>query len=62
VLNFHEHRPDSLGVMKLTNALSCSACPLNKSEFLYCLTCLNKEPCLGDRRRVVVLFISFLNS
>jgi hypothetical protein len=32
VLEFHDHRPDNLGVMKLPNALSCIACSLCRSE------------------------------
>ena len=32
VFKFHDHRPDSLGVMNLTNDLSCLVSALYKSE------------------------------
>ena len=60
VLKFHYFRPDGLGVIDFTCLLSTLACALNRSEGLYCLTYLSMKLCLGDNRRVVVLFLSFL--
>ena len=59
VLKFHNFRPASLGVIDFRSLLSGFACPLKRSEWLYCLTYLNMESCIGDDRRVIVLFIGF---
>ena len=61
VLKFHDFRPASLGVIDFTSLLSTFACPLNRSKWLYCLTYLSMELCLGDNRRVEFLFIVFPN-
>ena len=60
MLNFHDHRPDGLGVIDFRNLCQVFACPLDRSKSLYCLAHLNIESCIGDYRRVVVIFISFL--
>ena len=59
LFKFHDHRPDSLGVMKLTNALSCSASSLNRSQWMVCLTFVHRESCLGDNKISVVLLLRF---
>ena len=56
MLNFHEHRPDGLGVIDFGSLLLGLACPLNRSEWLYCLAYLNMESCIVDNRRVIVFF------
>ena len=38
VFKFHDHRPDSLGVMNLTNELSCLVYVLCRFEGFHCLT------------------------
>ena len=58
-LKFHDFRPDGLGVIDFTNLLSAFACALNGSKWLYCLAYLNMESCIGDNRRVVVIFLRF---
>ena len=55
-LKFHDFRPSGLGVIGFTSLLSAFACPLNRSEWLYCLTYLDIESCIGDNSRVVVIF------
>jgi len=60
VLKFHDFRPAGLGVIDFTNLLSAFACALNRSALLYYLAYLNMESCIGDNRRVVVLFLRFL--
>ena len=60
VLKYHDFRSDGLGVIDFTSLLSAFACALNRSEWLYCLAYLNMESCIGDNRRVVVLFLRFL--
>ena len=42
-LKFHDFRPTSLGVIDFTSLLLAVACPLNRSECLYCLAYLNME-------------------
>ena len=59
VLKFHDFRPTGLGVIDFTNLLSAFACALNRSEWLYCLAYLHMESCIGDNRRVVVIFLRF---
>ena len=56
---FLDFRHADLGVIDFTSLLSGFACPLDRSEWLYCLAYLNIESCIGDNRRVAVLFISF---
>ena len=56
ILKFYDFRPDGLGVIDFKSLLSGFACPLNRSEWLYCLAYLNMESCIGDNRRVVVIF------
>ena len=53
VLKFHDFRTDGLGAIDFTSLLSAFACPLDRSESLYCLAYLNMESCIGDNRRVV---------
>ena len=60
-LKFQDFRHDSLGVIDFTSLLSAFTCPLNRSEWLYCLSYLNMESCIPDKRRVVVLLLRFLN-
>ena len=60
VLNFHDFMPVDVGVINFTSLLSAFACPLNRSEWLYCLTYLRMELCLGYNRRAVVFFLNFL--
>ena len=59
-LNFHDFRPAGLGVIDFRSLLSGFAYPLNKPEWLYYLTYLNIESCIGDNSRVVFLFLIFL--
>jgi hypothetical protein len=61
VLEFHDHRPDGLGVIDFTNSLSGFAYALCSFEGLFCLTYLHVESYLGDSRRVVALLLSFQN-
>ena len=56
VLKFHDFRLGGWGVVDFTILLSAFACPLNRSEWLYCLTYLNIESYIGDNIRVVVIF------
>jgi hypothetical protein len=58
-LKFQDTRPYGLGVMNFRSLLSGFAYALNRSECLVCLTYVHTEPCLGDNRRTVVLFLSF---
>ena len=58
-IKFHDFRPDGLGVIDFSSSLSGFACPLNRSEWLYCLAYLNMESCIGDNRRVVLLLLRF---
>ena len=60
VLKFHDFSPDDLGVIDFRSLLSVFACPLDRSKWLYCLAHLNMELCIGDNRRVVVIFLKFL--
>ena len=60
VLKFHDFRPGGLRVIDFTSLLSDFACALNRSEWLYYLAYLNIESYIGDNRRVVVFFLSFL--
>ena len=59
VLKLHDFRPDGLGVIDFRSLLSGFACPLDRSEWLYCLDHLNMESCIGDYIRVVVIFLVF---
>ena len=61
VLKFHDFRPTGVGVIDFTSLLSAFACPLTRSEWLYCLTYLRMELCLGDNRIVEFIFIGFPN-
>ena len=58
-LKFPDFRSAGVGVIDFTSLLSAFACPLNRSEWLYCLAYLRMELYLCDNRRVV-LFLSFL--
>jgi hypothetical protein len=62
VLNFHNHRPDSLGVMNFTKWLMCSIHYHNRFRKLYCLIWLNIESLLGDYKGCVVILLSFPKS
>jgi hypothetical protein len=62
VLKFHNHRPDSLGVMNFTNCLLCSVHRQNRFRKLNCLIQFNMESILGDYKCYVVLFPSFPKS
>jgi len=59
VLKFHYFSPVGLGFIDFTSLMSAFACPLNRSEWLYCLDYLNMESRIGYKRRVVVLLWSF---
>ena len=61
VLKFHDHGPDSLGVMNLTNDLSCLVYVLCRFEGFHCLTYLSMKSCLSDNIRVIVLYLIFPN-
>ena len=50
-----------LGVIDFTSLLLAFACALDRSEWLYCLTYLNMESCIGDMRIVVVILLRFPN-
>ena len=58
-LKFYDFRPDGLGVKKFTSFLSAFPCPLNRSEWFYCLDYLNMESCICDNRIVVVILLIF---
>jgi hypothetical protein len=62
VLKFHDHRPNSLGVMNFTNWLLCSVHCQNRFWKLWCLIWLNLESLLGDYKSYVVLLPSFPKS
>jgi hypothetical protein len=62
VLKFHNHRPDSLGVMNYTKWLLCSVHCQNRFRKMYCLTWLNIESLLGDYKSYVVLLLRFPKS
>jgi hypothetical protein len=62
VIKFHNHRPDSLGVMNFTNCLLCSVHRQNRFQKLNCLIPFNIESILGDYKCYVVLFLSFPKS
>jgi hypothetical protein len=62
VLKFHNHRPDSLGVMNFTKWLLRYVHCQNRFQKLYCLTWLNIESLLGDYKSYVVLLLSFPQS
>jgi hypothetical protein len=62
VLKFHNHRPDSLGVMNFTKWLLCSVHCQNRFRKMYCLTWLNIESLLGDYKSYVVLLLRFPKS
>jgi hypothetical protein len=62
VLKFHNHRPDSLGVMNFTNWSLCSVHWQNKFRKLNCLIQFNIESPLGDYKGCVVLLLSFPKS
>ena len=59
-LKVHDFRPAGVGSIDFTNLLSAFICPLDRSEWLYCLAHLNIESCIGDNRIVVVIFLIFL--
>jgi hypothetical protein len=62
VLKFHNHRPNSLGVMNFTKWLLCSVHCQNRFRKLYCLTWLNIESLLCDYKSHVVLLLRFPKS
>jgi hypothetical protein len=62
VLKFHNHRPDSLGVMNFTKWLLCSVHCQNIFRKLNCLTWLTIESLLGNYKSCVVLLMSFSKS
>ena len=59
VLKFNDFAPNGLGFIDFRSLLSGFAGLLNRSEWFYCLAYLNMESCIGDNRRVVLLFIKF---
>jgi hypothetical protein len=62
VLQFHNHRPDSLRVMNFTNWLLCSVHCQNRFRKLNCLIWLNIESLLDDYKSYLVLFLRFPKS
>jgi hypothetical protein len=62
VLEFHNHRPDSLRVMKFTKWLLCSVHCQNRFRKLNCLIWLNIESLLGDYKSYIVILLSFPKS
>jgi hypothetical protein len=62
VLKFHNHRPDSLGIMNFTKWLLCSVHWQNRFRKLNCLIQFNIESLLGDYKIHVVLLLSFSKS
>jgi hypothetical protein len=62
VLKFHNHRPDSLGVMNFTNWFLYSVHSQNRFQKLNCLIQFNIESILGDYKSYVVLFSRFPKS
>ena len=61
VFKLHDHRLDSLGVMNLTNDLSCLVYALCRFKGFHCSTKLSMKSCLVDNTRSVVIFIIFPN-
>ena len=61
-LKFHDFRPACVGVIDFTSLLSAFACPLNKSEWLYCLAYLDMESCIDDNNKVIYNLIRFPES
>ena len=59
IQKFHDFRTDGLEVIDFSSLLSGFACPLNKPEWLYYLTYLNMESCIGDNISVVVILLTF---
>jgi hypothetical protein len=62
VLKFHNHRPDSLGVMNFTNWLLCSVHWQNRFRKLNCSIQFNIESLFGDYKSCVLLLLSFTKS
>jgi hypothetical protein len=62
VLKFHNHRPDSLGIMNFTKWLLCSVHWFNRFRKLNCLIQFNIESFLGDYKIHVLLLLSFPKS
>jgi hypothetical protein len=62
VLKFHNHRPDSLGIMNFTKWLLCSVHWQNRFQKLNCLIQFNIESLLVDYKIHVVLLLSFPKS
>jgi hypothetical protein len=62
VLKFHNHRPDSLGVMNCIRGLMYSVHWQNRFRKLNCLIQFSIESLLGDYKSYVVLFPSFPKS
>ena len=59
VLKFHYFSPTGVGVIDFTILLLAFACPLDRSEWLYCLAYLNIESCIVNSRSVVLLLLVF---
>ena len=59
LLKCNDFRLAGLGVIDFTSLLSAFACALNEPEWLYYLTYLHMESCIGDNRRVVFVFLIF---
>jgi hypothetical protein len=62
VLNFHDNKPNSLGVMNFIRGLLYSVHCQNIFRKLYCLIWLNIESLLGDYKSYLVSFLSFPKS
>jgi hypothetical protein len=62
VLKFHNHRPDSLGIMNFTKWLLCFVHWQNRFRKLNCLIQFNIESLLGDYKIHVVLLLIFPKS
>jgi hypothetical protein len=61
VFKLHDHMPNILGVMNLTNDLSCLVHALCKFEGFHYLTKLSMKSCLSDNMRVIMLSLRFPN-
>jgi hypothetical protein len=62
VLNFHNHKPDSLRVMNFIRLLLYFVHFLNRFRKMYCLIWLNIESLPDDYKSYVVLLLRFPKS
>jgi hypothetical protein len=62
VLKFHNHRPDSLGIMNFAKWLLCSVHRQNRFWKLRCLIQLSTESLIGEYKSYVLQLLSFSKS